>query len=544
MAKPRSHPSRAHTGGHDTTPVAFSAKTKASRLARTLRVGLSVSAVTALLATTATVGLAQAAPKEAPLKGGHGKVVAGQYIVVLKSGSDGSAVARRNDVTTKYVYSSAIDGFTAELSKGQLAKVRKDPAVAYVEPDSVVTTSAKTKAPADAKADKKPSDLKATTGEVSTDTSQSGATWGIDRIDQRIGRNGYYNYTDTGAGITAYVIDTGIYTAHSQFGGRARVGFDAVGDGRNGQDCNGHGTHVAGTIGGATYGVAKRPNLVAVRVLNCSGSGTFGGVIAGIDWVTYNHNGPSVANMSLGGGFNQAVNDAVARSTASGVTHVVAAGNSNVNACTASPASAPSAITVGATTLSGSTDVRASFSNWGPCLDVFNPGVNITSAWIGSTTATATISGTSMASPHVAGLAALYLQSNPYGTPATVDSVLKSGAVLNVVSDPAGSPNVFARKWNGALSATGASSYQPDNSYWYQTNAGYIQGWLAGTPGTDADLYLQRWNGSTWVTVSSASTTSYRERIVFNAPGASYYRFRAYAYNGAGSFDLWTNHPA
>jgi len=506
------------------------------------------SAAAALISTSfLSVLPAEAAPDVAPLKAGHGKVIANKYIVVLKdvAAASGGAVAVRNSVKPDRVYSTALTGFAATMSKSQLAKVRKDPAVKYVEPDAVVKTSDAPKPPPDSKSwTKAPSQLKpqSQSENVSTDSTQTGATWGIDRIDQRTGTNGKYNYTNTGAGVTAYVIDTGIRTSHSQFGGRAVVGYDALGG--TGQDCNGHGTHVAGTIGGSTYGVAKRVRLVAVRVLDCSGSGSWSGVIAGIDYVTFSHTGPSVANMSLGGGLSSAVNDAVARSTARGVTHVVAAGNSNADACDFSPASAPSAITVAATGLSGSTDVRADFSNWGPCVDVFDPGVNIKSAWRTSNTATAVLSGTSMASPHVAGQVALYLQSNPYAAPTTVDDVIKTVAVNGIVSDAAGSPNLFARKWNAILTRAGASSYQPDGSYWYQANPGYIQGWLSGTTGTNPNLYLQRWNGTAWVSVAGSASTTPRERIVYNGAGNSYYRFRVHAYRGVGSYDIWGNHPA
>jgi subtilisin family serine protease len=502
--------------------------------------GLGLLTAGGLLTALAVAAPAQAAAGEAPIKAGTAKAIPGQYIVVLKDGGNGAAVASANGIRPKFVYSATIDGFAGSLTQAQLAKVRKDKSVAYVTPDGVATISGKPlPAPDGTHTSLTP---RATAGGgVSTQTTQAGATWGIDRVDQRTGLNGTYNYTATGAGVRAYVIDTGIYTAHTQFGGRASVGFDSVGDGQNGQDCNGHGTHVAGTIGGATYGLAKAVGLTAVRVLNCSGSGSFSGVIAGIDWVTYNHNGPSVANMSLGGGFSQPVNDAVTKSIASGVTYAVAAGNEAQNACNVSPASTPGALTVGAT---DSADVRASFSNYGACVDVFDPGVSITSAWIGSTTATNTISGTSMASPHVAGLAALYLQSNPYATPAVVTDVLKTTAVPWIVSGAGpGSPNLFARKWNGALTATGNSQYQPDGSYWYQANAGYIQAWLTGTAGTDPDLYLLRWSGTAWVSVAGSASVTPSERVVYLGT-AGYYMLRIYAFNGFGSFDVWANHPA
>jgi aqualysin 1 len=509
-----------------------------SRRRRAATVGLLTAG--GLLTALAIAAPAQAQGGEAPMKTGTARAIPGQYIVVLKDGADAAAVARNNGIRPKFVYSATIDGFAGSLSKAQLARIRKDRSVAYVSPDGVARASGKPAPATDGTQTSLTPRAKAA-GDVSTQTTQGGATWGIDRVDQRTGLSGTYNYTATGAGVRAYVIDTGILTSHSQFGGRASVGFDSVGDGRNGQDCNGHGTHVAGTIGGATYGLAKAVSLTAVRVLNCAGSGSFSGVIAGIDWVTFNHNGPSVANMSLGGGFSQPVNDAVTRSIAYGVTYAVAAGNENQNACNVSPASTPGALTVGAT---GSTDVRASFSNFGACVDLFDPGVSITSAWIGSTSATNTISGTSMASPHVAGLAALFLQANPFATPAQVTAVITSTAVTGIVgSAGAGSPNLFGRKWNGALTGTGNSQYQPDGSYWYQGTAGYIQGWLAGTAGTDPDLYLERWSGTAWVSVAGSASVTPSERVVYLG-SAGYYRLRAYAFNGAGSFDVWANHPA
>ncbi len=275
-------------------------------------IGWRAGAGAALVAAVLSVGLgatsASAAPEDAKVKAGHGKVIADQYIVVLKDGANPGAVAARNSVSAKYTYSAAITGFSTKLNKSELKKLAKDADVQFIEPDSVVKASSKPKPPGNPSVDaKSPSQLPATTSDVRTSSSQTGATWGLDRIDQRTSTNGVYNYTDTGAGVTAFVIDTGIYTGHSQFGGRASVGADFIGDGRNGQDCNGHGTHVAGTVGGTTYGVAKGVTLKAVRVLDCSGNGSWASVIAGIDWVTYNHNGPSVANMSLGGGFNSAV---------------------------------------------------------------------------------------------------------------------------------------------------------------------------------------------------------------------------------------------
>jgi subtilisin family serine protease len=237
--------------------------------------------------------------------------------------------------------------------------------------------------------------------------------------------------------VTAYIIDTGIKYSHSDFGGRATFGYDAVGSG--GVDCNGHGTHVAGTVGGTAYGVAKAVKLVGVRVLNCAGSGTNAGVIAGVNWVTQNAKKPAVANMSLGGGVSTALDNAVASSITSGVTYALAAGNSTANACNSSPSRVASAITVGATT---STDAKASYSNYGTCLDIFAPGSSIKSDWYSSDTATNTISGTSMASPHVAGAAALVLAANPSFTPAQVrDNLVNSSTPNKVTSPGTGSPN-------------------------------------------------------------------------------------------------------
>ena len=272
--------------------------------------------------------------------------------------------------------------------------------------------------------------------------TQDNATWGLDRVDQRVlPLDKSYTYDYTGAGVYAFIIDTGIRASHKEFGGRVQGGAYVIDDGRKTDDCNGHGTHVAGTVGGSTYGVAKGSTLVPVRVLDCNGSGTMAGVIAGVDWVAGTTLRPAVGNMSLGGGKSTALNAAVAGAVAKGVTMVVAAGNSNLDACNYSPASEPSALTVGATT---STDARASYSNYGSCLDLFAPGSSITSAWIRRDTATNTISGTSMASPHVAGVAVLTLHAQPGATPAQVaQSILDNATADKVGSAGGGSPNLL-----------------------------------------------------------------------------------------------------
>lgn len=333
------------------------------------------------------------------------------YIVVLKdSVTSPERVARdhrlRFGATITFVYQHALKGYAATIPDAAVRAVSADHRVAYVEMDGVMRTV----------------------------TTQPGATWGLDRIDQRsLPLNSTYVYTNTGAGVAAYIIDTGIRYTHNEFGGRAVPGFDAVVPGGTAEDCNGHGTHVSGTTGGATYGVAKGATLVSVRVLSCVGTGLTSWVIAGVDWVTGDHGAgePAVANMSLGGGASGALDTAVRNSIADGVSYALAAGNDNADACNTSPARVAEGMTIGAT---DATDRRASFSNWGSCLDWFAPGVSITSAWWLTDSSTNTISGTSMATPHTAGVAALYLQSSPGASPGAVRQALYDLSTKGIVT--------------------------------------------------------------------------------------------------------------
>ncbi|MEU8125574.1 S8 family peptidase, partial [Spirillospora sp. NPDC049024] len=395
---------------------------KHARRRRYGRAGVAAAAATLAMALTPSV--AGAAPRTGEIRAAGGPTaIAGSYIVVFKPdavttsdvGSRAASLAAEHGAKVKRTYRTALRGFAAAMNETEARRLAANPAVAYVEQDHTVRLEG---------------------------TQSPTPSWGLDRVDQRaLPLNDSYSYPDNGAGVRAYVLDTGVRATHSDFGGRAVSGRDFVDNDNDTNDCNGHGTHVAGTIAGNAYGIAKGATIVGVRIMNCGGSGAWNTVIAGIDWVTADHDAGemAVANMSIGGGTMQSVNDAVTAAINDGVSFAVAAGNENSNACGTSPASTPDAITIGAT---DKTDRRASFSNYGDCLDLFAPGVGITSAWYTGDTATNTISGTSMASPHAAGVAALITAANPSFTPRQVRDKMVADATSGVVTDPrTGSPN-------------------------------------------------------------------------------------------------------
>ncbi len=383
-------------------------------------------ALIALAFVLASCGLDEQSPVNAPDNNATlGKVdgfdLTDRWIVVFKDDVKNvdatvDELVKAHGGAVHYRYRHAIKGMALTIPEPALKGLAHNPNVAWIEPDGIMTADG--------------------------DQTPVSSLWGLDRIDQQIlPLDNHYVYTNDGSGVHVYIVDTGILTSHIQFGGRASSGYDFVNGDADATDDNGHGTHVAGTVGGSTYGVAKAVTLHAVKVLSASGSGTTSGVIAGIDYVKNNHADPAVVNMSLGGGASTTLDVAVNNCINAGVTFVVAAGNNNKNAANYSPARVAAAITVGATT---SADARASYSNYGSILDLFAPGSGILSAWYTSTTATNTISGTSMATPHVAGAAALYLQTHTSATPAIVSAALTSNATSGVLTSIGkGSPNLL-----------------------------------------------------------------------------------------------------
>ncbi|MGQ5260773.1 S8 family peptidase [Micromonospora sp. ZYX-F-536] len=496
---------------------------------------VGVAALTLLAAATPALA---AEPSAAIRAAGGDTAVADSYIVVFKDtavsrgavGDNADRLVGRHGGTVARTYGAALRGFEIRVGAKAAARIAADPAVAYVEQNHTVSIAG---------------------------TQTNPPSWGLDRIDQRnLPLNSSYTYPNTASNVRAYIIDTGVLYGHNDFGGRAVSGFDAV-DGGSADDCNGHGTHVAGTVGGSAYGVAKGVQIVGVRVLNCQGSGTNAQVVAGIDWVTANAVKPAVANMSLGGGANSSIDTAVTNSINSGVTYAVAAGNGNAlgvrqNACNYSPARVASAITVGATQ---NNDAAASFSNFGTCVDILAPGVNITSAWYTGSSATNTISGTSMASPHVAGAAALTLSANPSWSPQQVRDNLVNNSTPNVVTNVGtGTPNQLLYVVNGTPPANDFSisvsptsgSTAPGGSVTATvgtaTTAGSAQsvslsasGLPAGATASFSPSTVTSGGSSTLTIATSASTPAGSYPVTITGSGAAGTRTATYTLTVTGS---------
>lgn len=463
--------------------------------------------------------------------------IPGRYIVVLKSAPQqpSQSFNTASDISSYQAgkvihrYQHAVTGVSIEMSDADIEVLAEDPRVAYIEADRTIHITA----------------------------TQSPVDGGLDRIDQRdLPLDNSYVYTRNDSVVNAYIVDTGIRSSHSEFSGRVQSGFTSIIDGVGSEDCNGHGTHVAGIVGGETYGVAKDVNLISVRVLDCFGSGTLSGVLAGIDWITTNHVSPAVVNMSFGGAPSQALDEAIQGSISAGVTYVVAAGNQNTDACTGSPGRIKDVVTVGASTLS---DERASFSNWGVCLDLFAPGENILSAGYIDDTDSALKSGTSMSAPFVSGVAALYLAANPAATPAEVsNAVVQSSTKNHMPVMPDFSPNLIAyslvnstdkfekcsggyEKFSGNMATAGGQVYQPNGSY-YKSGQGLHVGKLEAVDNTDFDLNLMKWNGYEWSVVARSIGNGSEEKIKYRG-GEGYYKWNINSFRGNGDYSLCLKHP-
>ncbi len=432
-----------------------------------------------------------------------------------------------SDVT--FVYDAALQGFAGVFSDESVQRLAANPEVAWIEADK---------------------------GTYGGATAKS---WGLDRVDQRsLPLDDQIQRPNSGAGVHAYILDSGIRASHSEFRGRVGNGYDFISNDNNPADCHGHGTHVAGTVGGATYGVAPGVILHGVRVLDCNNWGSYSAIIAGVDWVTRNHIAPAVANMSIGGDTSTSLDNAVQRSINVGVVYCISAGNDNRNACNYSPARVSAAITVGAT---ASNDYRANFSNYGSCIDIFAPGVDIRSAWYTSDTRWGTMSGTSMASPHVCGAAAQYRSVFPDASVAQVTNFLLNAATNGAVRNPgSSSPNKLlyladpgdgggddppcsdCTRYSGRLDGVDDYQVQPNGDY-YWSAAGTHEGWLRAEAGVDFDLRVYRWNGDEWVQVGYSTSPTENEFIRLSNMNRGYYYWRIESYAGAGNYDFYLSRP-
>jgi subtilisin family serine protease len=497
---------------------------------------LRIAAVAALAGAVAACSDTPSADLTAPPAGpplaalleqaGNPDRIEGQYVVVLKEGSNvATAAATLPGVEPLYVYESVLQGFAARLTPAQVAQLRSDPAVSYIAEDVMAYPAQEDVTPA---------------------IVQSSAVWNLARIDQarRLPTDGQYRYTATGAGVNVYVIDSGIRITHNEFDGlapnRASLGRDLTLG--NGEDCSGHGTHVAGIIAGTTLGVAKAARVVSVRVFGCTGGAPFSRIIAATEWVIKNRRRPAVVNISVAGSFFQPMNDAVDRLVSNLITTVVAAGGTATNACSVSPASAPAAITV---TASSRTDARIASSNWGSCTDLYAPGEGIRSAWFTGDAAYSTESGTSTAAPHVAGMAALFLSREPTASPTMVSRVIIDDATPGIVTGFVSGQNRLLNRWNGSLHRARREVLKPIGHdcttciSFTTAGGGYVRAWLAATPGTNFNLQLYRKFGPDWILVATQATPSTNETLTYYYHSPAEYRFRIRSVLNGGTFDLF-----